>query len=578
MVKLSDRYQMLFWFLLGTVFFWVYVYGQRLPAQTPEIQPVPPPKLPLPEIPKPLPPSPEILKPPPSSPVLEEELPTNNSGTITVQQFRFEGNTVFSDETLREITKSYLQRPITFAELLQARSLITQLYIDGGYTTSGAFIPLQRSKDGIVTIQILEGKLGEIKITMEGKLNPDYVRARLALAGEAPLNLPRLLEALQLLQVNPLIKTISAELSASPEPGVSILTVTAISARSFYPSSVLDNGRNPQVGSVRRGVNLSDLNFLGMGDTLFASYRNTDGSNDVEVSYAIPVNVHDGTVKASYRNLTSEIIEAPLSELDVSSDYEKYYLSFRQPFWQTLTQEFALGITLEQQKSRSRFLDGRPFPGRGADDEGRTNVTTVRFSQDWLNRSERQVIALRSEFNLGIDALGATTPFDLEINPETPQSTYFFWRGQAQYLRILAPDTLLVVRTELQVADSPLFSFEQFALGGLGSVKGYRQNTLLTDNGVFASMEVRLPVLRIPEEKIVVQLVPFTDFGYGWNTGEVPLVPVDTLASVGIGLQFQYGNSLSARLDYAQRLGRVPFVEGNSLQDKGLVFTITISP
>ena len=568
---------MFFGFLLGTIFLWLHVYCQLLQAQTPEIQPVPPPKLPLPEIPKPLPPSPEILQPPPSPPVVEEELPTNTSGTITVKQFRFEGNTAFSDETLREITKSYLQRPITFAELLQARSAITQLYIDGGYTTSGAFIPLQRSQDGIVTIQILEGKLGEIEIAMEGKLNPDYVRSRLALAGKAPLNVPRLLEALQLLQVNPLIKTISAELSASPEPGVSILTVTAITARSFYPAIVLDNGRNPQVGSFRRGADLSDLNLLGMGDTIFARYRNTDGSNDVEASYEIPVNARNGTVKAGYRNVSSEVIEAPLNELDINSDYEKYSLSFRQPLWENLTEEFSLGLALDVKKSRTRYLDGLPFPGRGSDDDGRTNVTTLRFSQEWLKRSERQVFAVRSEFNFGIDALGATTPFDLGINPETPQSTYFIWRGQAQYLRILAPDTLFIVRTDLQVADSPIVSFEQFALGGLGSVKGYRQNTLLTDNGVFASMEVRLPVLRIPDEKILVQIVPFADLGYGSNVGEAFEPPVDTLASVGIGLQFQYSNKVSARLDWANRLGRVPFVEGNTLQDQGWLFTITIS-
>ncbi len=578
MAKLFEPNQILFRVPLGTFFLWIYVCCQLLQAQTPDIQTVPPPTPTLPELPKPLPPSPEILKPPPSPPVVEEELPTNVSGTITVKEFRFEGNTVFSDGKLREITKSYLQRPITFAELLQARSAITQLYIDQGYTTSGAFIPLQRSQDGIVTIQIVEGKLGEIKISMEGKLNPDYVKDRLAIAAEAPLNVPRLLEALQLLQVNPLIKTISAELSASPEPGVSILTVTAISARSFYPASVLDNGRNPQVGSFRRGVDLSDINFLGIGDTLFASYLNSDGSDDIEVSYALPVNARNGIVKASYRTLTSEITEAPLNELDVISNYERYSFSFRQPVVETLNQEFALGISLEHQKSQSRYLGGLPFPSRGADDEGKTNVTTLRFEQDWVNRSEQQVIALRSEFSWGIDALGATDPFDILVNPEAPKTPYFLWRGQGQWLRILAPDTLFILRTNLQVADSPIVSNEQFALGGLGSVKGYRQNTLLTDNGVFASMELRWPVLRIPDEKIVVQVVPFTDFGYGWNTGRIPPLPVETLASVGIGLQFQYGNRVTARLDYAERLGRVPYVEGNTWQDKGWLFTLTVTP
>ncbi|MDJ0597988.1 MAG: ShlB/FhaC/HecB family hemolysin secretion/activation protein [Crocosphaera sp.] len=550
---------------------------QPLTAQTPNIQPIPPPTRPLPELPKPLPLQPEILTPSPPPPVVEE-IPTNTSGTITIKQFRFQGNTVFSDEELAEITQSYLNRPITFAELLEARSTITQRYIDEGYTTSGAFIPLQRSQDGIVTIEIVEGTLGEINITMTGKLRSGYVRERLALATDGPLNVPRLLEALQLLQVNPRIQTISAELSATPEPGVSILNVTAISNRSFYPASVLDNGRNPQVGSFRRGADLSDINLLGFGDSLFASYRNSDGSDDVEVSYAFPVNARNGTIKASYRTLTSEITEAPLSELDVISNYEKYSFSFRQPVIETLSEEFVLGITLDHQKSQSRYLGGLPFPTRGADDEGKTNVTTLRFTQEYINRSEEQVIALRSEFSLGIDALGATDPFDILVNPQAPKTPYFFWRGEAQWLKVFAPDSLFISRVNLQVADSPIVSNEQFALGGLGSVKGYRSNTLLTDNGVFATMELRLPVLRIPENQIVIQLVPFTDFGYGWNMGEVPSVPIETLASVGLGIQFQYGRYINARLDYAERLGNVPYQLGNTWQDRGWLFTFTLTP
>lgn len=564
-------------FLLGITLLVKAINGQLVTAQTPNAPPISPPTRPLPELPKPLPLQPEILTPSPSPPIIEE-IPTDTSGTIIIKQFRFQGNTVFSDEELAEITQSYLNRPIAFAELLQARAAITQNYIDQGYTTSGAFIPLQRSEKGVVTIEIVEGTLGAINITMTGKLRSEYVRERLALVTQGALNVPRLLEALQLLQVNPLIQTISAELSATPEPGVSILNVTAVSNRSFYPASVLDNGRNPQVGSFRRGADLSDINLLGFGDSLFASYRNSDGSDDVEVSYAFPVNARNGTVKASYRTLTSEITEAPLSELDVISNYEKYSFSLRQPAMETLTQALTFGITLDHQKSQSRYLGGLPFPGRGADDEGKTNVTTLRFTQEYINRSEEQVVALRSEFSWGIDALGATDPFDILVNPQAPKTPYFFWRGEAQWLKVFAPDSLFISRVNLQVADSPIVSNEQFALGGLGSVKGYRSNTLLTDNGVFATMELRLPVLRIPEKQIVIQLVPFTDFGYGWNMGEVPSVPIETLASVGLGIQFQYGRYINARLDYAERLGNVPYQLGNTWQDRGWLFTFTLTP
>jgi hemolysin activation/secretion protein len=134
---------------------------------------------------------------------------------MVVRQFRYSGNTVFSNAELDRLTASYLNRPVSFAELGKARDAITQLYIDKGYTTSGAYIPMQTSRDGLVEIRILEGKLGDIKIEITGRLKSDYLRSRLLQAGRGPLNVPRLLEELRLLQASPLIKAISANLSAS---------------------------------------------------------------------------------------------------------------------------------------------------------------------------------------------------------------------------------------------------------------------------------------------------------------------------------------------------------------------------
>ena len=57
------------------------------------------------------------------------------------------------------------------------------------------------------------------------RLNSNYIRSRLAIATQAPLNRDRLLEALRLLQLNPLVQNLSAELSAGSLPGTNILFV-----------------------------------------------------------------------------------------------------------------------------------------------------------------------------------------------------------------------------------------------------------------------------------------------------------------------------------------------------------------
>ena len=195
--------------------------------------------------------------------------------------------------------------------LIQVPSAVSRYYIERGYVTSGAYIPPQQIAHGVVTIQIIEGSLEKINVSVDGRLRPNYIRDRLALAAETPLNTNQLLEALQLLQLNPLIDKISAELSASVRPGSSRLDVTVETAPSFDLQVVLDNGRNPQVGSFRRGVELSELNLIGLGDSIRGSYRNTDGSDDVEIFYTFPFNARNGSIQLGFRNLTGKVIESP---------------------------------------------------------------------------------------------------------------------------------------------------------------------------------------------------------------------------------------------------------------------------
>jgi hemolysin activation/secretion protein len=307
------------------------------------------------ETPTPLPPPEELFKPSEPTPTPQEEFPASIPGEITVKRFEFVGNTAFTQEELAEVTKSYTNRPISFSELLQVRAAVTKLYVDNGYVTSGAYIPPQTIEDGVVTIEIVEGSLEAINVDVQGRLTDGYVRDRLALATDKPLNVPRLLEALQLLQLDPLIEKISAELSAGTRPGTSVLDVTVEAADTFSAQVVLDNGRVPEVGSFRRGVEITEASLFSIGDAISGAYRNTDGSDDFDFNYSIPVNARNGTIKLGYRKVFSQIISPSIfrEQLDIESNYQKYTLAFRQPIIQTPNQELAIGITFDHQSSRT---------------------------------------------------------------------------------------------------------------------------------------------------------------------------------------------------------------------------------
>lgn len=492
--------------------------------------------------------------------------------TIVIKGFEFLGNTAFSNEELAKVTQPFIGKPITFTELLQVEAMISKLYIDAGYINSGAVIPADQRfpKDqGIVQIQIVEGGLEEIQVTGTSRLNPGYIKSRLAIATRRPLNRDRLLQAIQLLQLDPLIQNISAELSAGTTPELSLLKVKVQEADSLDGEFFVDNSRSPSVGSIRRGFRLSEGNLLGLGDKLRATYSNTDGSNSYDINYTIPINPRNGTLQVGYGATNTQVIEPPFDRLDILGDSQSLELTLRQPLLQTPRQEFALGLTFSQQESKTSLL-GLNFPiSPGADDNGRTRISALRFFQEWTSRNSTEVFALRSQFNLGIGAFNST------INSEPPDSRFFYWRGQGQYVRLLAPETLLVVRSDLQLTTRPLVPLEQFAIGGWGSVRGYRQDLLLTDNGAFLSAEVQLPILRIPKVEGILHLVPFVDFGVGWNSSANSELNSNTLLSTGLGLQWQMSDWLNMRLDWGLPLISVDG-GNNSLQENGLSFSVNV--
>src|SRR5687768_9448833 len=73
---------------------------------------------------------------------------------IIVREFRFDGNTVYSDEVLSQVTAPYVNRPVTLDDLEEARRAITLKYVTNGYVNSGAVLPDQSVRDGIVTYRI----------------------------------------------------------------------------------------------------------------------------------------------------------------------------------------------------------------------------------------------------------------------------------------------------------------------------------------------------------------------------------------------------------------------------------------
>ncbi len=541
-----------------------------------------PPRTPEPPIqdfePQPKPPVELDPAPTPTSPGLSE-IP----GSITVKKFEFIGNTAFSDAELRATVQEFTNRPISFAELLQAEEKIKNKYTAGCqgntkqpcYINSGAFIPANQTftQDGaVVKIQVIEGGIENIEITGLGKLKSGYIRSRLQRGISQPLERERLLEQLQILQLDPLIQNISAELAAGTRPEKSVLEVTVTEADPFFVELFTDNARAPSVGSWRRGLRITEGNLFGFGDRIFGEYVNTEGSNAVDFSYSVPITARNTTVNIRGGVTSTEVVEEPFDRADIEGDSFNFEFGVRQPVYRTPTTEIAVGLSGTRQESNTEVMGQNFQLSPGADLNGETRISALRFNQEYTKRTLQDVLALRSQFNIGLDV------FDSTVNDDPlPDSRFFAWRGQGQYVRRIGQNSLVVLRSDLQLATTNLVPLEQFSVGGLQSVRGYRQDALLTDNGFFTSAEVRLPIYQARSVEGLLSVVPFLDFGVGWNDNSDDNPEENVLVGLGLGLQWQMGDRLNARIDYGIPLTDVEDSD-RTLQEDGIYFSVNYSP
>jgi len=503
----------------------------QVPPTLPLPFPSPPP--PLPEgVPPPPPPS--RIEPPPS--VLPPATPNLGMIRVFVREIRVVGSTVFSADELAKLTAPYVNRELTSEDLEALRMAITLHYINNGYVTSGAVVPDQTMKDGVLTIQIIEGKLSRIDVEGNRWFVPGYIRKRIALGADPPLNINSLQERLQLLQADPRFERLNAELKPGITRGESVLDVRVAEHNPLRMWLEFNNYQSPSVGAELGLVTIAHQNLTGHGDIASLQYGQSAGVEpQFDARYTLPLTVYDTTLFLQYRRNDFRVIDDQFEPLRIKSRSEILGATLRQPLYRTLNNEFALALTLEHLTNNitfDPFESGRvPFPISGAPD-GISKITALRFSQEWVHRTSNQVISAFSRFSVGIDAFGAT----INKDPTLPSAEFFSWLGEAQWARRLDPWRIqLVARISALLTDDRLFPLEQIAVGGRYSVRGYRENTIVQDNVLLGSVEIRIPVLRSATRGDYLWLAPFTDAGRSWQS-HIPTPNPKNLTSTGMGL------------------------------------------
>jgi len=365
---------------------------------------------------------------------------------------------------------------------------------------------------------------------------------------------------LQLLKSNSLIENIEANIQPATGKGESYLVLKVDEANPWVYGANISNYDNVRTGAERFGVSLGSLNLTGNGDNLLTSFNRAFDADTwgIDANYSLPVNAKNGTLQLRTNIERNEVI---FEDLNIEGESELYEVSFRQPLVRTLGKEFALSLGFSRQSSRNFINDFRP------NEPTRTSV--VKFGQDYTRRDPKGVWALRSQFNLGMDIFDTTVS---ENEEEQADGLFFSWLGTTQRLQRLNSHNLLIIQSDIQLTPDRLVPSEQFTVGGFYSVRGYRQNARLGDNGLRFSVEDRISVVKNADNNNILQLAPFAELGVAWNNFSDD--PDDNfLAGIGLGILWQPISGLDIRLDYAPPL--VDFDEqGDNIQEDGFYFNI----
>ncbi|MCG8036963.1 MAG: BamA/TamA family outer membrane protein [Candidatus Thiodiazotropha taylori] len=496
------------------------------------------------------------------------------------------GNTVLTEEEVKAVVAPYIQKDLNTEELQSLRQKLTMLYVNRGYINSGVVIPEQAPVDGVLLLQVMEGKLVEVFLEQESTLDENYIARQIAKEVSAPLSLGDIEAGFRRLEINPLIRRVDGRLLPAEKIGEARLGLKVEENNPFSVTTSLDNHESPSVGAERGSLILEHLNLSGHRDELRFSLAATEGLRKAFVSYRLPFWEDLMSFGIHYERGTSEVVERPFDDLDIEGDTENAAVSLGYHFIDTLDRKVSLLSGIEYAYSETELLD-QPYSFSSGAQQGETVSASVRLGVEWVERWDSQLLALRATVRRGVDWLGSTmieegaATRELDTGAEIPDSRFTIFLTQAQWAnRLTLLDSQVLVNLAWQQSRDPLLSVDKFAIGGKHTVRGFRENALLRDSGAYANLEWRVPLLRDNPEWSGWELtaIPFFDYGRSWDRDDnLTTHSAATLTSIGVGLTARPMDDLYMELFYGKQLKDDDYQAGqeHDLQDEGIHFSVS---
>jgi hemolysin activation/secretion protein len=482
-----------------------------------------------------------------------------------ILEYRVEGNTVLSRVDIERAVTPYMGIKKSIRDVETARQNLEKVYHSHGYQTVLVNIPPQEVSSGIVRLAVVEASVGRLEIKGSRYHSLELIRSTVAQL--APGTTPDF-NAVQkeLADVNHSADLhVTPVLRASTTPGKVDVDLDVEDTLPLHGELELNNRYSANTAQLRLVADVSYANLFQSDQSASLQYQvapqNSDNAQVGSFSYVIPT--QNGPVFALYA-VHSDSNIAAVGALDVVGKGNIFGLRVIEPLESTsptFYHNFTAGIDYKdlQQNVELQGAAAIQTPAR-------YTPFTLDYNATWLGAgaaSKDQAMAattggrssttFEASVSFLVRFLGGTDAAQFAAKRYDADPNYIIVHPSLVRQQVLPGAWSLVGKIDGQVASGPLISSEQYAGGGVDSVRGYTEAERLGDNGARASLELRTPQLLMRVSPQFEQSFVFAFVDDAWLQTLDPLpdqIAVFHLASYGLGFRIKW-RGLSTDLDGA---------------------------
>ena len=463
----------------------------------------------------------------------------------------------------------YLGKKVSQADLAAIAGAIGDLYRAAGFHLSRAVVPPQDIQGGRVQVTVIEGSITEVALKGEG-VEQFGIRPLLdPVVAEQPSRLPTLERQLLLINARPGIRITDTALKEIGGASGRFRLVVSVKTWRIFNSLAVDNLGSQAIGPWQGYATSAFNSYLIPGDTMVFNLSTTPGDPRQlafgRLSYDVPIGTDGASIGASalysqvrpgdFRRLLNDIVKTESFELRGS-------IVPLQSQKSTLTLTAAAGF--------SNVTENDVFGPTYAD-----HIRTVSLTSEYrLVDSFAGTNYLTLLYRQGLDILGASHRDDDFLSRDGASAKFSvldFWFTRYQ---TLSDAWSVKIAAAGQIASGPLFTSQQFYLGGAAFGRGYGSAEISGDNGIGGSLELRFDQKLGFKYFSSFQLYGFVDAGTAWNDG-YNYTDGYALISIGAGARLFLGDDLRADVGVAVPLNyRSP---DNSSRSPRVLFSLSNS-